>query len=117
MECLGSCIRLPTKVQVLGRNHALFEKEKQKKIRIQIILDELLQLWKKFSFPSKSKQAIIVQLAKLETNYEKYQRKLDKIFAQELQKNFDVTQPGGTWLCNEDKEFYCKQIETNGRVG
>ena len=50
------------------------------------------------------------------TNYEKYQRKPDEIFAQELQKIFDVTQPGGTWLCNEDKEFYCKQIETNGGV-
>ena len=34
-----------------------------------------------------------------------------------MQKIFDVTQPGGTWLCNEDKKFYCKQIETNGRVG
>ena len=43
MESLGSCIRLPTKAQVLGRYHALFEKEKQKKIRIQIIRDELLQ--------------------------------------------------------------------------
>ena len=51
------------------------------------------------------------------TNYEKYQRKPDEIFAQELQKIFSVTQPGGTWLCNEDKEFYCKQIETNDRVG
>ena len=37
MESLDSCIRLPTKVQVLGRYHALLEKEKQKKIRIQII--------------------------------------------------------------------------------
>ena len=117
MESLGSCIRLPTKVQVLGRYHTLFEKEKQKKIRIQIIRDELLQLWKKFSFPCKSKQAIFAQLEKLVTNYEKYQRKPDEIFAQELQNIFDVTQPGGTWLCNEDKEFYCKQIETNGIVG
>ena len=24
---------------------------------------------------------------------------------------------GGTWLSSEDKEFYCKQIETSGRVG
>ena len=45
------------------------------------------------------------------TNYEKYQQKPDEIFAQEMQKIFDVTQPGGTWLCNEDKQFYCKQIE------
>ena len=32
MESLSSFIRLPTKVQILGRFHALFEKEKQKKI-------------------------------------------------------------------------------------
>ena len=73
MESLDSCIRLPTKVQVLRRYHVLFEKEKQKKVRIQIIRDELLQLWKKFSFWCKSKQAIIAQLEKLVTNYEKYQ--------------------------------------------
>ena len=96
MESLGSCIRLSTKVQALGHFYALFEKEKQKKIRIQIIRDELLQLRKKFSFQCKSKQAIIVQLEKLETKYEKYQQKPDEIFAQELQQILDITQPGGT---------------------
>ena len=40
-----------------------------------------------------------------------------KFLHQNCKKKFDITQPGGTWLCNEDKEFYCKQIETNGRVG
>ena len=39
------------------------------------------------------------------------------MFEIELQKIFDMTKLGGNWLCNEDKDLYNRQIESNGKIG
>ena len=34
-----------------------------------------------------------------------------------MQKVFDITNAGGEWLCQEDKDLYYRQIQSDGRVG
>ena len=34
-----------------------------------------------------------------------------------MQKVFDITNAGGEWLCQEDKDLYYRQILSDGRVG
>ena len=95
VENFNDYVRLPLKSQVLGRYHVLLEKSKKKKTRIQLIYDELFQLWKKFNFPTLSRQAITARLDKLISNYRKYQRKPSKTFEKDMQKVFDITNAGG----------------------
>ena len=90
---------------------------KRKKTWIQLIYDELFQLWKKFNFPTLSGQAITARLDKLIFNYRNYPRKPSKTFEKDMQKVFDITNAGVEWLCQEDKDLYYRQIQSDGIVG
>ena len=90
---------------------------KRKKTWIQLIYDKLFQLWKKFNFPTLSRQAITARLDKLISNYRNYQRKASKTFEKDMQKVLDITNAGREWLCQEDKDLYYMQIQSDGRVG
>ena len=117
VESFNDYVRLPLKSQVLGRHHVLLEKSQKKKTRIQLIYDELFQLWKKFNFSTLIRQAITARLDKLISNYRNYQRKPSKTFEKDMQKVFDITNAGGEWLGQEEKVFFYRQIQSDGRVG
>ena len=72
---------------------------------------------KKFNFPTLSGQAITARLDKLIFNYRNYPRKPSKTFEKDMQKVFDITNAGVEWLCQEDKDLYYRQIQSDGIVG
>ena len=109
-------MRLPSKKDVLGCYHTLLDNEKSKQKRIKIIHEELINLWKKMSFPILSEQATIDRIKKLIGEYERNQRYPKQEF-KTLNSVFDITKTEGQWLCQEEKKRYEKQIESEGKIG
>ena len=85
---------LPSKKDVLGCYHTPLDNEKSKQKRIKIIHEELINLWKKMSFPILSEQAIIARIKKLIGEYERNQRYPKQKF-KTLNSVFDITKTEG----------------------
>ena len=105
---LTSLVRIPLRTQIVASYNAFQDMPKTR--RISAMADELVTLWEFFNFPVISRQQVVAKLKSFFTKYENYQRNKDrqksKIFADNLQHPFDVTKVRGTWLANEDKQFY-----------
>ena len=60
IELLSNYTRLPPRKHIIVRYHTLLEHSKGIKARLIMIAGELISLWLKFSFPSITKQTIIL---------------------------------------------------------
>jgi len=114
---LSSYSRLPSKNDIIGRYHTLFSDAKDRKTRIIMITDELIDLWKKFSFPTLSKQVIKSKLLTVIAAYNKNRKKKTDCFEKEKECLFDITKTDGAWLCQEDRKLYNSQVKSNGKIG
>ena len=117
IENLVTYVRLPTKIDILGRYRVLAEQHKFKTNRFEKIINELKELWRTFSFPTLSNQAITARLEKLVSDYENHQRKPNEKFENDVGNVFDITKVNGEWLCREDKDLHKRQVESCGRIG
>jgi hypothetical protein len=116
-KSLAELVRLPLKKDVIGRFLFLYEEVKERNVRMNRILDELLQLWRAFSFPELSTQVVMDKIKKVLDLYESYRKRNDHKFDDELKKVFDITKSDGVWMCRQDKELYFLQLKSEGKVG
>jgi len=112
---LGDNTRMPMNIQIIGRYQFLGANIKGRKERIVVISKEIKTLWNmKLNFPHLSDQAIRSKIGNILKSYDECVKrgKFDPLY-----KAFDVTKLNGPWLCNEDKQLYHIQLESNGHVG
>jgi hypothetical protein len=78
---------------------------KEQNVRMKHILDELLQLWRAFSFPELSSQVVMDKIKKVLDLYEIHRKRNHHKSDDELKKVFDVTKSDGVCMCRQDKEL------------
>lgn len=114
---LNEMCKIPLNKDIVGRYLALHQQINNRKRRILVIADELKCLWKKFNFPVLSEQTVIYKINQLVDLYVNYRKRKNDQFQTKLQYIYDITKLDGIWLSMEDKNFYQKQIESQGELG
>ena len=97
--------------QLLG-DHCIFSVvvQKRKKCRVSQINCEINLLWERFSFPKLSAKRISDKIGYVLNKYEIF-RKNSMMGSEKFLKHiFDVTNGQGTWLTQEDKNFYQSEL-------
>ena len=109
--------RMPKNAHLLARNKYLLKAIKSESSRLDILTKEIVNLWKKLSFPMlaiksvKRKIKKVLMAGRAKRNRKGVQRN------NFLEALFDVTSPDKCWLSNEDKQFYYLQLSSKGKLG
>ena len=107
--------RIPKSKTIIGRYMALRNVRKSRADRAKQIASELDELWTKLNIPSIKTKSIVRKVTMLLKKYDNSLKRPKK--SETLSTLFDVTDPNGTWLSNQDKAFYKTQVESGGEVG
>ena len=112
---LTSMSRIPKKKVILGRFIALAKDIKSRDGRAIQVADELNNLWQNLNIPAIAVTSIVRKVKTLLDKYDRHQRRPKE--EEKFTDLFDITDPNGVWLSQQDRDFYRCQVESGGEVG